>query len=218
MRSLSSRFSHVLSLGVLVILGLGARLAPLVPDVLPPHVARAATRTVTSTNDSGPGSLRTALAGATAGDSIMFSLPPSSTITLSSTLDVTTSVTIDGSAASNLTVSGNNATRVFNVSAPSTITSLTIANGRATSSGGGLRATSPLTLTNVNIISNTTTVGGPIEGGGGLFAASALTLTNVNVISNTATNSAGGGIRASGPTTVSGGSFRGNRTISSGGG
>ena len=60
--------------------------------------AHAATITVTNTNDSGPGSLRQALANANNGDTINFAV--SGTITLTSGgLEVTKSVAISGPGA-----------------------------------------------------------------------------------------------------------------------
>src|SRR5580700_494550 len=70
---------------------------------LPVH---AATITVTNTNDSGPGSLRQALAVAHDGDRITFAV--SGTITLTSGgLVVTKNVTISGPGANELSIDGN---------------------------------------------------------------------------------------------------------------
>ncbi|MGC1322763.1 MAG: choice-of-anchor Q domain-containing protein [Candidatus Udaeobacter sp.] len=67
---------------------------------------RAATITVTNTNDSGPGSLRQALAVAHDGDRI--TLAVSGTITLTSGgLQVTKNVTISGPSANQLSIDGN---------------------------------------------------------------------------------------------------------------
>src|SRR4051812_26014553 len=68
--------------------------------------------TVTNTNDSGPGSLRQALADANDSDTINFAV--SGTISLtSSELLVNTSLTISGPGAGVLTVDGNATYRVF---------------------------------------------------------------------------------------------------------
>src|SRR5688500_10895688 len=85
-----------------------------------PPAARAASFTVTSTADSGPGSLREAIENANAmpgADSITFAL--SGTITLVSALPPITDpagLSIDGGAQS-ITVSGNNAVRPFQTAA-----------------------------------------------------------------------------------------------------
>src|SRR5258706_12785192 len=73
--------------------------------------SRAATITVTSTADSGAGSLRDAIATASSGDTINISV--TGTITLTGTLMISKSLTISGPGASDLAVSGNNAARVF---------------------------------------------------------------------------------------------------------
>ncbi len=70
---------------------------------------------VTTTSDSGPGSLRQAIADAVAGDIISFDLPDHSTITLASELLVTKNLTISGPGPVHLTISGNNTVRVLQV-------------------------------------------------------------------------------------------------------
>src|SRR4051812_25576385 len=75
----------------------------------------AATITVTNTNDSGAGSLRDAIGGASPGDMINFSLAYPATITLASTLAIGTSLMINGPGAANLAISGNNLVQVFNI-------------------------------------------------------------------------------------------------------
>src|SRR6185369_3317147 len=74
----------------------------------------AATITVTNTNDSGPGSLRQALATANDGDMIVFSVTGTIGLT-SGELLVGTSITISGPGAANLAVNGNAKTRLFHI-------------------------------------------------------------------------------------------------------
>jgi len=75
------------------------------------------TITVTNTNDSGPGSLRNAIATAADGDTIDFSLPYPATITVGTPLAIESStsktLTINGPGASLLAISGGNAVSVF---------------------------------------------------------------------------------------------------------
>lgn len=112
--------------------------------------AQAATITVTTTADSGPGSLRQAINDAVSGDTITFALPNPSTITLNSELVIAKNLTIQGPGAAALTISGANKTRLFfinpgasgatsgppNTNWVVTIANLTIANGKAQGTHG----------------------------------------------------------------------------------
>src|SRR5688572_19230646 len=120
---------------------------------------------VLNTNDSGPGSLRDLIAIAPAGDTITFDPSLSGqTITLTNgQITITNDVTLDASALSGgITVSGNNTSRVFDVSSNSitTFSSLRVTQGRATSadpsgrSGGGIFNAGTLTLTNCYLWGN----------------------------------------------------------------
>lgn len=80
----------------------------------------AGTITVTNTADSGPGSLRAAIAAANPGDTI--NITSMGTITLGSPLTISTSLTINGPGAANLAVSGNNLVQVFFVNGGITVT------------------------------------------------------------------------------------------------
>src|SRR5262249_44772034 len=77
------------------------------------------TFTVTNLADGGPGSLRAAVTSANTtpgADSIQFAPGLKGTIPLASELSVTDALTINGPGANKITVSGNDATRVFHVS------------------------------------------------------------------------------------------------------
>ena len=67
---------------------------------------RAATITVTNTNDSGPGSLRQALVDANDGDTINFAVTGSITLT-SGGLAIDKNLTISGPGANQLSIDGN---------------------------------------------------------------------------------------------------------------
>src|SRR5262252_3585470 len=89
--------------------------------------------TVVNTGDSGPGSLRDAIASAAPGDTIDFSLAYPATIRLLTplTLGPSPTMTISGPGASNLTISGEDNVVVFvvNAGAEDTISGLTITRG-----------------------------------------------------------------------------------------
>src|SRR5580704_13506087 len=71
---------------------------------------------VSNTASSGAGSLAAAITAANAspGSTITFSLPANSTLTLTGPLPaINANVTIDGSGAAGLTISGGNSSRVF---------------------------------------------------------------------------------------------------------
>jgi CSLREA domain-containing protein len=129
--------------------------------------------------------------------------------------DINRSVRLNGPGASQLTISGNNASRVFNIQSGVTVTiaDLTIANGKVTggNSGGNILNNGALTLTNCNIYGGSTT-----NSGGGIFSAGpSLTLTDCNVGGTAAgqANSAfiyGGIWSSAGTLTMTGGSISGN--------
>jgi hypothetical protein len=128
---------------------------------------------VTNLHDSGPGSLRAAVLAANAHpgpDVIQFAPGLQGTILLTSgELAITDSLAMDGPGASQLTVSGNHASRVFDISGRPTVTlaGLTIANGLADHGGAILNgAGASLTVSQASLSGNQA-VGG--LGGGGIF-------------------------------------------------
>jgi hypothetical protein len=141
------------------------------------------TLTVLNNHDSGAGSLRAEIAAAHNGDTIRFDHHlRGQTITLTSgELVIDKSLDIEGLGASKLTVSGNGASRVFDLTGSGlnvTIAGLTIADGLATQGGGIENVASNLTLSR-DVLSNDRAVGDPGENaaGGGLFNGSAAILT-----------------------------------------
>jgi hypothetical protein len=157
---------------------------------------RAGTITVTNTNDSGPGSLRQALADANNGDTIDFAV--TGTIGLiSGQLLVDKSVTISGPGADSLAVNGNAVNRVFYIGAANTvdISGLTIANGNVAltlENGGGIyNDHAILTLDGCRVTQNLAGFGAGIFNDGVLGAAT-LNLHNSTVSGNVATFSGSG--------------------------
>ena len=173
-----------------------------------PGLPTLANFTVTNTNDDGAGSLRQAIldANATAGaDTITFST--SGTITLSSQLpNITDDLTITGPAGG-ITISGNNAVRVFFIEETATVTleGLSIINGNGENySGGGILNTGTLTITNSTISGNSA----PEYGGGIENFDGVLTITNSTISGNS--SGAGGGIFNYGSLRISTSTFSGN--------
>ena len=166
-----------------------------------------ATFTVINANDSGPGSLRQAIedANTTTGlDTIEFDEDLSGQkITLTSgELQIRDDLTISGLGAEELTVSGNDSSRVFEVDDGNSsnqievvIDGLTIADGNA-DQGGGIRNSENLTTTESSITNNTSTQGF----GGGVFSRgnSTLTIVDSNISGNADTLPQGPGVRGGG--------------------
>jgi hypothetical protein len=149
--------------------------------------------TVTNTNDSGPGSLRQALADANNGDTINFAVTGTIGLT-SGELLVTRSITISGPGAENLAVNGNAKSRVFHIVSGQTVTisGLTIANGHASDTGGGIyNDHAMLTLSNCVVTGNSAPFyfGGGIHNDGQNIGHATLQINNSLI-----TNNSGGGI------------------------
>jgi uncharacterized protein YhjY with autotransporter beta-barrel domain len=152
----------------------------------------AQTITVTTTADSGAGSLRAAIASATPGENIVFADSlAGQTITLTSgALAINSSVTISAAAAPGLTISGNNASQIFVVSGGTVaINNLNLTNGQTAGLDGG---------------SPDQSSGGGGGGGAGLggaveVIAGSVTLTSDNLTSNRAAGGNGGSINGNYP-------------------
>ena len=186
----------------------------------------ATTFKVTTTADSGSGSLREAINAANAPDSgedrITFDIPSSDpgcsedgcTIKLVSQLSITdaSGLTIDGGSAS-ITVSGEGQTRVFSVfsgnTKPSaTLKNLTVADGFVfgSSIGGGIFNGGTLEVADSTFSGNSSPLGGGITNDG------TLTVTNSTFSGNSSDQGGGiGNIR--GALTVINSTFSGNSAI-----
>ena len=176
--------------------------------------AAAANFTVTNTNDGGAGSLRQAIADANAAgtndvigfDSGVFSSPKTITLTTGElVINSNGNLIINGPGANLLSISGNDASRVFDVSATTsaltaTINNLTVRDGYKCASnfaGGGLAVNNSgtllvtLNLESVIFTENNVGCGG---GGGGLQVIRNGTLNINNTVFRNNVASQGGGI------------------------
>jgi predicted outer membrane repeat protein len=120
---------------------------------------------VTTTNDSGPGSLRYAVATANQGDTIVFFLAAGAKIGLSSPITLARNVTIAGPGASSVTIDGGGATQLFVVRSVATIAGLSLEHGSAKLAldpGGAISNTGVLTLSADSITSNTSLAQSPL--------------------------------------------------------
>ena len=200
----------------------------------------AATFTVNSTGDgadsnladgvcndgTGACTLRAAIQQAnniSADDTVTFSIPPGSSITLNTALDaVNGNLVINGPGANTLTVQRNAAGgtpnfRIFTIDPGTTvsITGLTISNGDLTATGNngaGVLNSGTLTMTSCNVFGNSV-----LQPGGGIYnQGPSLTLNNCNIggtapgQANSSGSSGGGIYHRNGTLVMTGGSIVGN--------
>ncbi|MFZ1217941.1 MAG: choice-of-anchor Q domain-containing protein [Chthoniobacterales bacterium] len=192
--------------------------------------AQGAVLFVSSTQDAGAGSLRASVAAAGAGDTIEFNIPTSDpgynnstgvfTITLTSgEIVIAKDLTIAAPSAANIAVSGNQATRIFDITAGVVaISDLSLINGKAEGAaginqrepgmpgiGGAVLNQGTLTMTRCTFKGNTARGGmgssilsGSGKGGDGLGGAIAnqnsLSLVACTLESNTAMGGLGGAV------------------------
>jgi hypothetical protein len=179
------------------------------------------TLTVTSLlDDGGSGTLRSVIASAASGDTVIFSV--TGTITLGRTKGVLTIgknliIAGPGPKASNLTISGGFATRVIDIDpfASVSLKLLTITNGFAgVENGGGIfNSRGELTISECTISNNSASAS---AGGGGIFNDGSLTVDHSTVSGNSA--GLGGGIYNSsgGTATFTNSTLAGNGAITGG--
>ena len=191
---------------------------------------RSVPSTVSNLLDSGPGSLRQAILDTPAGGTVGFQPGLRGTIALTGgQLVITQNLTIAGPGADAVTVSGNHATRVFDITGSNhtvAISGLTIADGRTTTDRGGAieNLLSTLTLSdcvlrgNAVVDSGSSATGGAINNEGGTLTIRDSTLSG-NSVSAPSGVIAGGAISNFGTLTVLNSTLSGNSaTASSGGG
>lgn len=165
------------------------------------------TITVSNTNNSGSGSLRAAVASATDGDTIDFSV--TGIITLSTEITLSKTLTIIGPGADQLSISGGSSSQIFYVSASGKtviIKKLTLTNGRGGAhsvnisgfdfTGGGaiFHAAGTLQVVSCEITNNSSSAGNgstSFDYGGGIAAFSNLTISNCLFTGNSISGSAG---------------------------
>ncbi|MES2659069.1 MAG: choice-of-anchor Q domain-containing protein [Verrucomicrobiota bacterium] len=173
---------------------------------------------VTTTADSGAGSLRQVIIDAVSPETITFNAGLNGgTITLAGTeLATSKSLTIDASALSKgITISGNQASRVLFMGGTSvTLNNLTITGGNTTGNGGGIQYTTG-TLT---MIDCTVSSCNAVIRGGGIYTSGTLNLVRSTISNNSATN-IGGGICTDTPAvTLTNSTVAGNISANDGGG
>jgi hypothetical protein len=168
------------------------------------------TLTVTNSLDKGAGSLRDAIQKAKDGDTIVFasSINGQTIMLTSGELAISKNLDIEGPGASLLAVSGNNASRVFDVSQnqkPVTVTiaGLTIENGRSAGGNGGaiFNLGSTLNLTNDILANNLSRESNGISANGGAidnYNGATLTISNCTLSGNQAIGGAGYGLAGGG--------------------
>jgi hypothetical protein len=167
--------------------------------------AHAGTITVINTNDSGPGSLRQAIADALPGDEILFdpSLDGRPIMLTSGQLVIDKDLTVSGWGPERTLLLGNGESRVVLVEAErsltATISGLTITGGAAEEGGGIFLRTGTLTINNCNIARNEAD-----RRGGGVYSLGNLVVTHSTVAENKTVveGSRGAGIYNWGTTTV----------------
>jgi hypothetical protein len=158
------------------------------------------TFTVLNLADSGAGSLRQAVldANANPGSDLIRFAPAAQDGTIALTsgqLSITDELTIAGPGADRLAVSGNDASRVFNIGSGVgvSIDGLTVTHGRAVGRGGGILNAGTLTLSNAIVSDNQSvglpgaTLGAVVDAfGGGIFNSGTLTVSHTRFAHNQA--------------------------------
>jgi fibronectin-binding autotransporter adhesin len=167
------------------------------PELLEARIAPA-TFIVRNLSDAAVDSLRNLIGQANAtpeADTIVFDpaiLPGK--ITLSLEISILNPLTIKGPGVDLLTVSGNDLVRIFNIDygaslKPTTLSGLTLTDGRTAQDGGAVRSLEPLTLKNVVVRSSYAG-----NDGGGVFVSTPgkVSISGSRIVHNEAINGGGG--------------------------
>ncbi|MCE5285133.1 MAG: hypothetical protein LLG02_04685 [Pelosinus sp.] len=173
--------------------------------------------TVTNTNDSGAGSLRQAITDASSGETIEFDFGGSldNTIVLASQIYIDKDLTINGLGADNLKISGNKASRVFEIASGSTVTirNVAIIDGYTANfyEGGAAIYNNGITIIESSkFVANSVTFNG-----GAIFNYGTITAMS-SVFENNSAASIGGAIFNHGTATILNSVFSGNAATESG--
>ena len=189
---------------------------PALPAALPAPWQCQPAITVTSIANSGPGTLRQAVADLCADGTITFAPAlAGQTITLTSTtIALNKHLAIDGSAAPGITLSGNNARRIFDITLNTgvTLNRLTLTRGQGID-GGAIITRGTLVISESSFVDNAATdYGGAIE-----VVTGELTVSGCTFSGNDAFG--GGAIdKADGSVTIENSTFHNNSSLSDGGG
>ena len=170
--------------------------------------------TATTVNVGATGTVQNGVDVSAAGGTVNLA---AATYTLANEVGIAKNITVRGAGAGSTTVSGNNAVRVFNIAAGSTVTldGMSIVNGRTTGNGGGINNSGTLTIGNSTISGNSA----QFSNGGGIFNEGELTIGNSTLSGNSVRFGSGGGILNSGTLTIGNSTLSGNSAqFGSGGG
>ncbi len=140
------------------------------------------------------------------------------TITLTSAILISQDLTMNGLGANVLTISGNQATRIFSTQTGVTVMldGLTIRDGAAGPSAGAIDNSGVMTVSNSILTQNAAAGGGPTAQGGAINNVGTLTIIHSTLSNNSATSSVGrgGAISNSGTLTITDSTLSGNSTHS----
>ena len=179
------------------------------------HLASAADQVVSDCGDSGlQTQLRFQLELAQERDysTISFTCAPTVTLTGGVLPSINLTVTIDG--GNTITLSGNNASRLFDVAGGGNLTlqDITLTKGYADGDGGAIYSYGTLNINNSHFLDNQTTLNG---NGGAIVSFGTLNISNSEFAYNKAAN--GGALYPTGAaavTTITGSNFHHNQTTS----
>lgn len=144
------------------------------------EVLAVGTFTVTSNADSGSGTLRDAVIRASSGDTIVFASTVNTIVLTSGEILINKSLTINGPGSNQLRVSGNETSRIFQISknAKVTLSDITLEYGRSADSGGAIFNNGILLVRRMLMLRNSAIFGGAIYSNGNLTVESSTVYAN----------------------------------------